>query len=40
MDALLALGYRANEAERAAAEVPPGGDLDRRIVAALQRLKR
>lgn len=40
LDALLALGYRANEAERAAAEVPPGGDLDRRIVAALQRLKR
>lgn len=40
LDALLALGYRANEAEKAAAEVPPGGDLDRRIVAALQRLKR
>ena len=40
LDALLALGYRASEAERAAAEVPLGGDLDRRIVAALQRLKR
>ena len=40
VDALVALGYRPAEAERAAAEVGPEGDLDRRIVAALQRLKR
>lgn len=40
VDALTALGYRPAEAERAAAEIGPEGDLDRRIVAALQRLKR
>ncbi len=40
VDALVALGYRAAEAERAAAETPEAPDLDRRIVAALQRLKR
>ena len=40
VDALIALGYKAVEAERAAAGIPAGGDMDRRIVAALQLLKR
>ena len=40
VDALVALGYKASEAERVAGEIGHEGDLDRRIVAALQRLKR